>query len=135
MCFHSMILMVDDVPKGQSGKLWQNWGVGFACFARCKRQKWIGVVTEGQQQWLESRKNGASLFQNGKWEAVYQFHPVEKNANKILQPTGKRVPDSCFSSSKSSPGKQACWTRHTCLGSNCCMRKLETYQSPDSQSA
>ena len=79
-----MILMVNDVPKGRSGKLWQNWGVGFACIVCCKRQKWIGVVTEGRHQWLEWRKNGASLFEKGKWDAVYQFHPVEKIANKIV---------------------------------------------------
>ena len=110
-CFHSMILMVDDVPKvkvktyGKTGVL----DLPALCVARGKN----GL-----------RKNGTSWFQNGKWEAVYQFHPVKKNANEIWMGLNqeicttyrKRVLHSCsFSSSHSSPRKQACWTRHACL--------------------
>ena len=42
-CFHSAILMVDDVPKGRSGKLWQIWS-GFSRLLCGKRQKMLGGV-------------------------------------------------------------------------------------------
>ncbi len=78
--FHSAILMVDDLPKGRSGKLWQIWGVWFASVlcGEWKMSKETGWSRE--KCWVEWRKSGASLFEKGKWEADYQFQTVGKNA-------------------------------------------------------
>ncbi len=76
--FHSAILMADDVPKGRDRKLWQIWG---GWFASVLSGKWKMSNDTGWSR----EKSGASLFEKGKQEAVYQFQTVGKNATKFGQ--------------------------------------------------
>ena len=112
----------------------------FVCYTRQKKSSIIRVVKkEEEHQEVGLRKNGASSFEKRKWETVYQFQPVKKNANKIWMWLNwetwtayrKKVLESCFSfsSSDTSPGNwKASMLTKTCIsGSNYLKRKHVEY--------
>ncbi len=118
------------VPKGCRGKLWQLLGGLLlvlherrASFVRSCQRRLMSVVGV-------KRKRGASLFEKGKWETIYQFQKVVVNAPKFGQDwieksvglTGKWYHGPIFVHSERcelstptqhspSAGKHACWRR------------------------